>query len=224
MIRISLATEGKSEHWVIKHLVQTYFKGIEIFFRQVQPQIFDDTQESVGGWLEILKFCQRTEDIKSALIESDYLIIQIDTDQSQDLNFDVSHTKHGSVLKTNEELFEDIVAKIRGIIHADIETEYRQKIIFAVCIHTIECWLLPIFYFDNHKTATRNCLSTINKELKRRNEGLIPPKKNKQKRQSAFIGILSHWRRKQEIISSSQHNFGFKKFIESLQEIEKIAL
>lgn len=220
MTRIALATEGKSEHWIVKHLVQNYFKGKEIFFRQVQPQIFNDTQESVGGWLEILKFCERTDDIKSALIESDYLIIQIDTDESQNPNFGVTHTKQGSVLKTSEELFEDIVSKIRGIINPEIETEYSNKIIFAICIHSIECWLLPIYYTNNHKKDIRNCLSTLNTELRRRNLNVIPPKKQKEKRQAVYENVLRNWKRRQDIASLSNHNFGFKKFIESLKMIE----
>ena len=68
MTRIALVTEGKSEHWIIKHIIQNFFKGQEIFFRQVQPQVFDDTQEEIGGWLEVLKFCGRTEDVTAALI------------------------------------------------------------------------------------------------------------------------------------------------------------
>lgn len=220
MTRIALATEGKSEHWIIKHLVQNYFKEKDIFFRQVQPQIFDDTQESVGGWLEVLKFCERTDDINSALVEADYLIIQIDTDESTKPNFGVSHTKQGSVLKTNEELCNDVVAKIIGLINPNLVHEYSDRIIFAICIHSIECWLLPIFYVNNHKSDIHNCLTRLNTELRRRNLDPIPPKKQKDKRQKAYENILKNWRRKQEIVSASQHNEGFKKFINSLKFIE----
>ena len=185
-MRIALATEGLSEHWVIKHIVQTYFKEKEIYFRQIQPQIFDDKQESIGGWREILKFCEDTESIKAALVESDYLVIQIDTDESQNIHFDVSHTTIGNKTKTVIELYNDIIERLKGLISPILKEEYRDKIIFAICIHTVECWLLPIYYTNNHKSDTQNCFTTLNKELLRRNLIPIPPKKQREKRKIVY--------------------------------------
>lgn len=218
-MRIALATEGKSEHWIIKHLVENYFKDTEIFFRQVQPQIFDDTQESIGGWFEVLKFCERTDDFKAALSETDYLIIQIDTDESQNLNFGVSHTKQGNIVKTHEELYADVIEKIKEIINSEVFIQYSNKIIFAVCIHTIECWLLPIYFTNNHKNNTRNCLTTLNSELRKRDLDAVPSKKQKDKRKIVYETILRNWKKKKDITKSASHNVGFSKFIESLNTI-----
>lgn len=218
-MRIALATEGKSEHWIIKHIIENYFKGTEILFRQIQPQIFDDKQESIGGWLEVLKFCERTDDIKAALIETDYLVIQIDTDESQNVNFGVSHTKQGNLTKTHEELYADVIGKIKGIINNQVLIEYSNKIIFAVCIHTIECWLLPIYFTNNHKRDTRNCLTTLNVELRRRDYDLVPHKKQKEKRKIVYESILRNWKKKKDIVQSANHNVGFSNFIETLATI-----
>lgn len=218
-MRIALATEGKSEHWIIKHLIENYFKETEIFFRQVQPQIFDDTQESIGGWLEVLKFCERTDDIKAALVETDYLVIQIDTDESQNVNFGVSHTKQVNIAKTHEELYADVIEKIRELLNNEVLIEHSNKIIFAVCIHTIECWLLPIYFTNNHKSDTRNCLTTLNKELRRRDLEVVPPKKQKEKRKIVYESILRNWKKKKDIIKSANHNVGFSKFVETLDAI-----
>jgi len=223
-MRIALTTEGKSEHWIIKHLVENYFKETEIFFRQVQPQIFDDTQESIGGWLEVLKFCERTDDIKAALVETDYLVIQIDTDESQNINFGVSHTKEGNVAKTHEELYAGVVEKIQGLINNEVFIEHSKKIIFAVCIHTIECWLLPIYFTSNHKSGTRNCLKTLNTELRRKDLDAVPSKKQKEKRKIVYESILRNWKKKKDIKKSVNHNVGFCKFIETLDTINVDAL
>ncbi len=219
-MRISLATEGKSEHWIIRHLIEKYLKGTEVFFRQVQPQIFDDTQDSIGGWLEIIKFCARTDDIRSALVDTDYLIIQIDTDESQNIRFGVSHTKQGNVTKTYEELYEEVVEKLKSLINPEILEEYGDKIVFAICIHTIECWLLSIYLTNSHKSDTRNCLATLNTELRRKNLDVVPPKKQKEKRKIAYESILRNWRQRQEIKKSAKHNIGFKKFVDSLDTIK----
>lgn len=219
MTRIALVTEGKSEHWVIKHIIQHYLKEKEIFFRQIQPQIVDEKQESTGGWLEVLKFCQRTEDIRSALIETDYLIIQIDTDESPKPGFGVPHTKDGGRLKSHEELFDEIIAKLNEIIDPSIENLLRKKIIFAICIHSIECWLLPIYLTNHHRYDTTNCMSTINNELRRKNLKTIPQKKQTLNRQRVYESILRNWKRKQEIESSAQFNEGFRRFVNSLSEV-----
>ena len=218
-MRIALVTEGKSEHWIIKHLVENYFKETEIFFRQVQPQIFDDTQESIGGWLEVLKFCERTDDIKAALVETDYLVIQIDTDESPNVNFGVSHTKQGSIAKTHEELYADVIEKIKELISNEVFIEHSNKIVFAICIHTIECWLLPIYFTNNHKSATRNCLTTLNTELRRRDLDAVPSKKQKENRKIVYESILRNWKKKKDIKNSANHNVGFSKFVETLDTI-----
>jgi hypothetical protein len=218
-MRIALVTEGKSEHWIIKHLVANYFKDTEIFFRQVQPQILDDSQESIGGWLEVLKFCERKDDLKAALGETDYLIIQIDTDESQNVNFGVSHTKQGNVSKTHEELYSDVIEKIKELINSEVFIQNSNKIIFAVCIHTIECWLLPIFFTNHHKNDTRNCLTILNTELRRRNLEAVPTKKQKEKRKSVYESILRNWKKKKDIVISASHNVGFSKFVETLDTL-----
>jgi hypothetical protein len=218
--RIALVTEGKSEHWIIKDITQKYFKGQELFIRQIQPQIVDNKQEEIGGWLEVLKFCQRTSDLRAALIESDYLIIQIDTDESNNPNFDVPHTKDGGITKTNDELFVDIIDKIDRMIDAQLENEYRDKIIYAICIHSIECWLLPILSNNKRKSNIRNCFSTLNSELRKKNLATIPSKKQKDKRQIIYFKILSNWKKKKDIIDASKNNVGFANFIKSLNKIE----
>jgi len=221
-MRIALATEGKSEHWIIKHIVETYFKGTEILFRQIQPQIVNYTQETPGGWLEILKFCEKTDDIKSALIEADYLVIQIDTDASQNINYGVSHTKQGNIAKTKDELYIGVVGKLNSLINANILEEYGEKIVFAICIHTIECWLLPIYYTNNHKSGTQNCLTVLNTELRKQNLDILPPKGQKNKRKLAYESILRNLRAKKDIVKSATHNVGYKKFVDSLEALEII--
>ena len=76
-MNFGLITEGASEHKIIKHLVSRYFKDEMLIINQIQPKIVNDRQETTGGWNEVLKYCER-EEINGALIENDYIIIQID--------------------------------------------------------------------------------------------------------------------------------------------------
>ncbi|MEO7312917.1 MAG: hypothetical protein ABIX01_21205 [Chitinophagaceae bacterium] len=99
--------------------------------------------------------------------------------------------------------------------------KYGSKILFAICIHSIECWLLPIYFTNNKKSAGRECLSTLNQELSRRNLDIIPPKaKNDNPAIKAYAKVLQNWRNKKDIAAAAYHNAAFKAFVESLQVID----
>ena len=144
-MKFALITEGPSEHRVIKHIVSKYFKEHEPDVNQIQPKLIDNKQDQAtpGGWPEVLKYCERTE-LKDIFVENDYLIIQIDSDQSQTATFGVSHSKANNQSKSIDELHQDIVSKLKSLIKPEILAQYGDKIFFAICVHTIECWLLPI--------------------------------------------------------------------------------
>jgi hypothetical protein len=222
-MKFALITEGPSEHRIIKHIITKYFKDYDPEINQIQPKIVNDKQKTTGGWNEVLKYCER-EELKDIFVENDYLIIQIDTDQSQIKPFNVSHTKQydeKSISKTCEDLYIEVVGKLKGLIKPEILTTYSNKILFAICIHTIECWLLPLYYENNHKSNTKNCLATLNIELRRHNLNTIPLKdKNNPKSIRNYEIILRNWKRRQDIDNSSQHNPAFKYFTDSLKELE----
>lgn len=221
-MKFALITEGPSEHRIIKHIISKYFKDQEPEINQIQPKLIDGKQDntSPGGWNEVLKYCER-EELKDILVENNYLIIQIDTDQSHIRPFAVSHSKPDNRLKTVDELYVDVVEKLRELIKPEILETHNDKIFFAICIHTIECWLLPLYYNNNHKADTRNCVSSLNRELRRQNIHAIPTKnKNSPTSIRIYEAILQNWRRKQDIIGSAQHNAAFKKFIDSLKLVD----
>lgn len=173
-MKFALITEGVSEHRIIKHIISKYFKDLDPDINQIQPKIVNDKQETTGGWNEVLKYCEK-EELNSILIENDYLVIQIDSDKSATSPFSISHTRNGQP-KTDEELHADIKAKLSGLIKPEIKEKYGDKILFAICIHTIECWLLPLYYGDSRKTNTNNCLTTLNRKLGENDISIITPK------------------------------------------------
>lgn len=216
-MRFALITEGVSENRIIKQIISKYFKGHEIFFRDAQPQIVNDKQETVGGWNEVLKYCERTADLKEIFINSDFLVIQIDTDMCETAPFNVRHLDADNRLKTLDNLYEDVIQKLKSQISEEILDQHSENIIFAICIHSIECWLLPLQLVNHHITDTRNCLPTLNKELRRKNlKPIALTTKNSPKSIVAYDAILRGWKKSDDIIEASENNIGFSKFIESL--------
>lgn len=221
-MKFALITEGPSEHKIIKYIVTKFFKDKDPEINQIQPKIINGKQENTGGWNEVLKYCERQE-LKDIFVENDFLIIQIDTDQSQTRPFNVSHSKTDNNLKTVDELYTDVIEKLKGLIKPEILEVYNEKIFFAICIHTIECWLLPMYFSNSHKSDTKNCLSSLNKELRRQDIHMIPAKnKNSANSVRTYEAVLKNWKRKQDIINTSFHNAAFKKFIETLSVLEEI--
>ncbi len=221
-MRFTLITEGVSENRIIKNILFKYFKGTELYFRDAQPQIINQKQATTGGWNEVLKYCERTDDLTEIFNNTDYLIIQIDSDQSQIKPFNISHTSTTNNAKSFDELYLDITAKLESLIDPSILDKYKNRIIFAICIHTIECWLLPLYYSNNHKSNTRNCIGTLNYALRKKNiHNIAIRDKNNPNSIKTYDIILNTLKRKQDVIDVSQSNVGFSNFINSLENIEK---
>lgn len=217
----ALVTEGISEHRIIKHLISKYLKDADPDINQMQPRLTDNEKKqsdgSIGGWVEVLKYCENEEELESIFHENDYLVIQIDSDCCELNPFNVSRLG-----KSNAVLHKDIITRLLELIPDPIKTTYKDRIFFAICIHTIECWLLPIYYSDTtHKCKTDNCLSHLNKALDKKNIQTISTTgdKNNSNSKAAYLKILQNLNKKKDIKGHSAHNEGFKHFINQLDTI-----
>jgi hypothetical protein len=220
-MNFALITEGISEYKIIKHIVSKYFKSQEPNFNQIQPRLINDKQENIGGWVEVLKYCERP-DLEDIFVENDYIIIQIDTEQSQTEPFGISHFYPNNEMKSEEELYLDVIQKLKSLILPEILLRFEDKIFFAICIHTIECWLLPVFPNHSHQNKTLNCLEHLNRILIKKDITPISYKeKNNPNSSRAYETILKNWKKPQEIEDSAQHQFSFKKLIENLKKISE---
>jgi hypothetical protein len=221
-MKFALITEGPSEHRIIKYIVTKYFKDHDPEINQIQPKLIDGKQDNKtpGGWNEVLKYCGR-EELKDIFVENDYLIIQIDTDQSQLLPFNISHIHPDNKQKSTEELCNEVVENLRGRVLQEVKEKYGDKIFFAICVHTIECWLLPLFYSDKHINKTLNCLKTLNAAFRKNDIHIITSEnKNEPNGIKSYETALKKWKRKQDINNTAKHNAGFKNFVDSLNAIK----
>jgi len=108
-----------------------------------------------------------------------------------------------------------ICATKPNLIGKDFYDEYYQQIIFAISVHEIECWLLPLYYNDNKKAKFKGCLSTLNQALSRTgNRRISTSNKNPDYYETISKQYLKH----KVLMSKYEENPSFKVFIE---EIEK---
>lgn len=224
-INIGLISEGISEHYIIKYIVERYLEEDDFLINQIQPQIKQQgkqqKQNSDGGWLAVLNYC--TEDkFKEILNYNDYIIVQIDTDTCELVNYDVKRNKNDGSLKTDEELYHDICERILKNIHLENNELFKDRIIFVICFDETECWLLPIYYTDKTKCNKNNCIFKLNQKVTALNLAPIPEKdKNSPEAVKTYKTILKNIKKVKEITKCSQYNYGFKKFIEQLDAIKE---
>lgn len=225
MTSIGLISEGISEHYIIKHIVERYLGEDDFRTNQIQPQIRlqgkQEKQDSIGGWLAVLNYCTE-EKFKDILNYNDYIIVQIDTDTCELANYDVKRRNDDGSLRTDEELYSNICKRILKYIHMENNESFNGRIIFAICFDETECWLLPIYYTDKTKCNKNNCIFKLNQKVTTQNLAAIPEKdKNSPKAVKTYNAILKNMKKTKDITNCSQYNYGFKMFIEQLDIIKK---
>ena len=218
MISFGLITEGLTDQIVIENILAGYFKTPDLDIRPLQPER-DKKDENkfkgYGSWSQVFAYC-RLKDFQDSFQFNDYIIIQIDTDTSQEYGIP-QQDENGEF--TPEKLIEKVIEKFKDeIIGEDFYGKYQQRIIRAISVHSIECWLLPLYYKDNKKSNFKNCLGTLNKQLEKKHGFTIDAKKPQYYRQ-----ISEKYRKHRDLMACYQHNPSLKSFVVDI-ESKKIVI
>ena len=112
----------------------------------------------------------------------------------------------------------DVKGLIESRIHTDID---REIIIYAVCIHTLECWLIPFITDNNGKCLKiNNCIRTVNNEISSQHKNINVLDKNSTNSKNAYQFILKKKKKVDDIKKCAEYNIGFQKFLEQLENIK----
>ena len=66
--------------------------------------------------------------------------------------------------------FDRVIARLRKEIDSAFYQANEQRILFAVAVDTIECWLLPLLYEDNKAAKITGCLESANRAVQKADE------------------------------------------------------
>jgi len=157
--------EGVTDKRVITNILAGYFNNPDIKVAWLQPRdpIGNTKDLPPAGWTRVLKYC-KTKQFKDSFQENEYVIIHIDTDVSPKKNFDIPHYDENGELLTPEQLIVKVVNKFKSLIGEDFYDQYANKIIFAIAVHSIECWLLPLC-LPEKKAETDDCMNILKRDL-----------------------------------------------------------
>lgn len=173
MKTFGLITEGVTDQAIISNILFGFFKNKDLLISPLQP-IFDETDKSrqynLGGWGNMINYL-RSDQFKQSFQYCDYQIIQIDTDICED--YGISKNEDGRPLSVNELIIkvEEYLISVIGQFYENIS----ERVIFAISVHMIECWLLTLYYVDDKRLKIAGCLNTLNQVLARKIDYTIDP-------------------------------------------------
>jgi len=92
--------------------------------------------------------------------------------------------------------------------------KHENSIIFAISVHSIECWLLPLYYTDKRKAKTMNCPGTVDKALRKKGLARLQYKNGKKNTESYREISKAYCNHKK--LMKFYKNPSFKVFIEEV--------
>lgn len=223
MASIGLICEGVSEINVMTRIVSKYL-GDEVFVNPIEPETKMENgalvQNGYGGWQQVLSHCN-DETVERILEYNDYLVVQIDTDACIQVGYDVNPLDETGQQKTAEVFYHEVKERLLKNISPEVQEKYEGRIIFAICMNEIECWLLPLYYSDKNRCKTNNCIYTLNQALGKKNIGGIPEKdKNSANARYVYGKVLKNFKNRKTIQDCAQYHYGFNELVKQLDELE----
>lgn len=223
MKTFGIIAEGPTDQIVIQNILVGFFDEPDLTtaIRNLQP-LKDHTDQMVskGGWLNVFEYC-KSQYFIDALEQNDYLIIQIDSDVCEQKHFDVSRRTADGSSKADDVLINDIRERFEKEFIDKFGQEkyglFKNRIIYAICLEEIECWLLPLYFTDKTKSATNNCTHKLNPKLTAE-FGIFIDKDNKSNMTPSYWKFSRRYTKKKVLMANAHHNPSLGIFIQTLQE------
>ena len=218
-MQIGLIAEGASELRILKHIVGRYL-GTEHDLNEIQPKTDNEGKQiGGGGWDRVIQTFEYENTVRDALVENDYVVIQIDTDYADTAPFSVEKIDENGQCCSSEILHQRVLERILSKI-PNIKEEDKQRVLLAICINEIECWLLPIYYNNDKKCKTTQCINLLNTELRKHDIHVIT-EKNTFTARNTYNTILKSLKKPKDIENISQYQFGFNFFVQQMKKIKE---
>lgn len=210
MASFALITEGITDQVAISAVLYGLYDE-EPEIRPVQP-LRDATDEARqgnrAGWEKVFEYCS-LDDFAAVFATNDYVIIQVDTDVCGHPNFPVALVDENGE-RSPADLVEEVKSFIKGKIAPAILATYGRRILYAISVHSLECWLLPLYGATaGDKGRTKNCESHLTRALNKKNIAF-------QKDYRTYTKLAKSLEKRAGIDTVSKHNESFKLFVASL--------
>jgi len=174
-ISIATVSEGPCDYYVLQNIILGICKkhGIEVGSINPASPTLDATgkQQGNGGWGEVFRWIEAKK-YDQALMHNDFVVFHIDTDACEEKGYAIEKTLNGKS-RPPEELFQLVKSKMQDQIGEEDFSLYSDKFLFAIAVHSVECWLLPLWGREDEMSSVSTCFQRVNRGLKRANQPLL---------------------------------------------------
>ncbi len=215
MSNIAIIAEGETDHAVLANILVGYLGDPDFVPNYLQPALkhgpFDPLNS--GGWSKVIEYCSSNRFLE-AFQYSDYVIVQIDSDVADGDRIKVPTHTDGSP-DTVDQKCERIRGYLIDVIGHEIAAEFGHRIIFAICVDCVECWLLPIYYPTDTKarSKTTGCGRMLERSLGKASMPYV-------KGYRQYLDYSKAFRKLDKGSTNWNHNPSLRLFIDGLAVIE----
>lgn len=228
MPSFGIIAEGITDQIVIEQVILGAFDGgdedDEPVVNYVQP-LLDRTAQAAapaaGGWTLVFQYL-KLDKHREALQSNDYLVLQIDTDVCDEKGFDVPRQEGGKALSPAE-LAARVTAKLQTMLGADVLEAHAHRILFAIAVDGIECWLLPLVFTNNKAGKTTGCLGAMNHELRKQKRTPLSKADGEAKDPRAYKDVARAYADSGKLRKLAGKNPSLGLFVDQLDEIPRPA-
>jgi hypothetical protein len=212
MKKFGIVGEGYTDKVVIAYILRGFFAEHDL-----EDEINPLPEGDKGGWKVICDYLA-SKDFRSDVSNHEILVLQIDTDittkEEDSIKFGVSHKdEYGKELSV-----EELLIKVKDKLISEINSGksgfydlYADKIIFAISVHSTECWLVA-YYSEN--VTIHDCHIELLKTKLPNNIQF-----SKKQKSGCHEKLSNPFLERENIELVAQKNESFKYFIQQLQPI-----
>lgn len=216
MRSIAIIGEGISDQVVLENILIGIFDDPNLNIRMEQPTLDSSDAHRLsgaGGWTEVFRFCG-SDLFANVFAVNEFVVIQIDTDCCGEVGYGVKLPQIDNRVDV-EQLITDVSARICDEIDESVLEQVRERIVFAICVDSIECWLLPLVRAQSaHVSKITGCLEAVNRGLNKSNAGFYLDAKNPE-----YYDTLSRpYKKRKTITKASRQNPSLGIFVDAVGE------
>ncbi|MCY2988728.1 MAG: hypothetical protein NTY19_12785 [Planctomycetota bacterium] len=217
MLKFGLVGEGPIDQTVMENILLGYFEKAEderIVNYIEPPRPLTDTP---AGWGHVFKWLERRR-YEGALQYLDYLVIHIDTDVQEEGGFDVPRAAGGKPLSVPE-LVDRVINRLKKEVDPAFCQANSHRILFAIAVRSIECWLLPLLYLDKKAAKITGCEESANHALRKADRNALSA--GGEKFLQSYEDVSSEYRKRKRLMHLRDKNPSLELFIQQLDDLQE---
>jgi len=219
MTTIGILSEGRTDQVVIERILKGFFDRdgrleVNPIF---PPEIVPAGEPEEGGWT-VLKSRLMQGYHRQALAFNDYLVVHIDTDVCEEVGYEVSRRDPNTgALLDPDALRQATIERLIDWLGRDFYSRYGERILFAVAVDGIECWLLPLLEDKLAKQRkTTGCRDAADVALRRTGH----PSLGAADRLRHYARVASPYLKRKTLLAKGRLNPSLSAFLADLEQCE----